>query len=172
LDPSDLLNVDPMLGPLQDNGGPTWTMALLPGSPAIDVGDNTDAPDWDQRGEGFPRIVNGVIDIGAFEVQPAGGASRPEAPAISGDRFRLADAALLASVITSRPAGMPDTDDDAVVLAQEFSGHVAVGDLGMTDGHGCGTGVATLGAQTQGIILSPHASASIDNVFSSIDFVP
>jgi hypothetical protein len=65
--------LDPVLGPLQDNGGPTQTMALLPGSPAIDAGDNTDAPDWDQRGPGYPRIVNGIIDIGAFEVQNAGG---------------------------------------------------------------------------------------------------
>ena len=53
-------------------------MALLPGSPAIDAGDNTDAPDWDQRGPGFPRIVgvinpdNPVIDIGAYEVQQVG----------------------------------------------------------------------------------------------------
>src|SRR5262249_822381 len=66
---TDLLDVDPLLGPLQNNGGPTWTHALLPGSPAIDSGDNTDAPEWDQRGEGFPRIVNDVIDRGAFEVQ-------------------------------------------------------------------------------------------------------
>ncbi len=66
---TDLLNVDPMLGALADNGGPTLTMALLPGSPAIDAGDNTDAPEFDQRGPGFPRIVNGTIDIGAFEVQ-------------------------------------------------------------------------------------------------------
>jgi predicted outer membrane repeat protein len=68
-DPTDLLNVDPLLGPLQDNGGPTLTMALLPSSPAIDAGDNTDAPMWDQRGPGFRRVVNGTIDIGAFEVQ-------------------------------------------------------------------------------------------------------
>jgi hypothetical protein len=61
--------IDPKLGPLQDNGGPTLTMALLPGSPAIDAGDNTDAPAWDQRGPGYPRVVNGTIDIGAFEVQ-------------------------------------------------------------------------------------------------------
>ena len=38
-DQSDLLNVNPMLGPLQDSGGPTFTHALLPGSPAIDAGD-------------------------------------------------------------------------------------------------------------------------------------
>jgi hypothetical protein len=68
--PTDLLNVDPLLGPLQDNGGPTWTHALLAGSPALDAGDNTDAPDFDQRGEGFARVVNGTIDIGAFELQP------------------------------------------------------------------------------------------------------
>ena len=42
---------------------------LLSGSPAIDAGDNTDPPRWDQRGPGFPRIVSGTIDIGAFEVQ-------------------------------------------------------------------------------------------------------
>jgi hypothetical protein len=73
--PGDLPDTDPLLGPLQDNGGPTPTMALLPGSPAIDAGDNADAPDWDQRGEGFARVVgildpdNPVIDIGAYEVQ-------------------------------------------------------------------------------------------------------
>jgi hypothetical protein len=83
---TDLLHVDPQLGPLQDNGGPTPTMALLPGSLAIDAGDNTDAPDWDQRGEGFPRIVgiidpnNPVIDIGAFEVQTSGGPGRATSP--------------------------------------------------------------------------------------------
>jgi hypothetical protein len=66
---SDLLNVDPQLGPLQNNGGTTETMALLPGSPAVDAGDNTNAPAYDQRGPGFPRIVGGTIDIGAFEVQ-------------------------------------------------------------------------------------------------------
>ena len=45
-------------------------MALLPGSPAVDAGDNTGAPPYDQRGPGFARIVGGTIDIGAFEVQP------------------------------------------------------------------------------------------------------
>src|SRR5262245_20413688 len=66
---SDLLNVDPRLGPLQDNGGPTQTMALLYGSPALDAGDGTAAPAYDQRGPGFARIVGGTIDIGAFEAQ-------------------------------------------------------------------------------------------------------
>jgi hypothetical protein len=67
---------DPGLDPLglQGNGGPTLTIALLPGSPAIDAGSNALAVDpqgnplaTDQRGPGFPRIVNGTVDIGAFE---------------------------------------------------------------------------------------------------------
>jgi hypothetical protein len=72
---SDLVNVNPQLGPLQNNGGPTQTMALLAGSPAIDAGDNNNAPAYDQRGPGYPRIVNGTIDIGAFEVQSGAQAS-------------------------------------------------------------------------------------------------
>ena len=44
---------DPKLGPLANNGGPTLTMALLPGSPAIDAGNTSLAPATDQRG--FPR---------------------------------------------------------------------------------------------------------------------
>jgi Divergent InlB B-repeat domain/Right handed beta helix region len=69
--PGDQINTDPLLGPLQDNGGPTFTHALLPGSPAIDHGDPSFAPppDYDQRGPGYARVV-GRIDIGSFEVQP------------------------------------------------------------------------------------------------------
>jgi hypothetical protein len=69
--PGDQINTDPMLGPLQDNGGPTLTHALLPGSPAINAGDPnfTPPPLYDQRGPGFDRVVAGRIDIGSFEVQ-------------------------------------------------------------------------------------------------------
>jgi hypothetical protein len=60
---------------LQNNGGPTQTIALVSGSPAIDMGSNALAVDpttglaltTDQRGPGFARIVNGTVDIGAFE---------------------------------------------------------------------------------------------------------
>lgn len=67
----DQINTDPMLGPLQGNGGPTFTHALLQGSPAIDAGDPnfTPPPFYDQRGPGFDRIANGRIDVGSFEVQ-------------------------------------------------------------------------------------------------------
>jgi hypothetical protein len=62
----NLVGVSALLGPLADNGGPTWTHALLPGSPAIDAGANPDGLDGDQRGFG-PRAANGAADIGAFE---------------------------------------------------------------------------------------------------------
>ena len=42
--PGDQINTDPLLGPLQNNGGPTFTHALLPGSPAIDAGDPNFSP--------------------------------------------------------------------------------------------------------------------------------
>ncbi len=63
--------VDPLLGPLQDNGGPTKTHALLFGSPARDKGSNVGVSATDQRG--FARIFDGdgngtaTVDIGAFE---------------------------------------------------------------------------------------------------------
>src|SRR5262249_15572616 len=62
--PGDQINTDPMLGPLQDNGGPTFTHALLPGSPAIDAGDPkfTPPPYYDQRGPVFWRVRNNRID--------------------------------------------------------------------------------------------------------------
>ena len=74
--PGDQINTDPLLGPLQDNGGPTLTHALLPGSLAIDAGDPnfTPPPFKDQRDCNFDRVFNGRIDIGSFETQPP---SRP-----------------------------------------------------------------------------------------------
>jgi hypothetical protein len=69
--PGDQINTDPLLGPLQNNGGPTSTHALLPGSPAIDAGDpGFSPPPWyDQRGPDFWRVRNDRVDIGSFEVQ-------------------------------------------------------------------------------------------------------
>jgi hypothetical protein len=79
--PTDKRNINPLLGVRQNNGGTTPTHALLAGSPAIDAGLNALAVDpfsgnaleFDQRGAGFPRIVNGnsdgttTVDIGAYE---------------------------------------------------------------------------------------------------------
>jgi hypothetical protein len=64
-----LIGTNPLLGPLANNGGPTQTMALLAGSPAIDKGSNPANLTTDQRGGTFPRVVGPSADIGAFEVQ-------------------------------------------------------------------------------------------------------
>jgi hypothetical protein len=60
--------LDPLLGPLQNNGGPTQTEAPLPGSPVLDAGVNSVVPaglTTDQRGAA--RVVNVTVDIGAVE---------------------------------------------------------------------------------------------------------
>lgn len=77
--PGDQINTDPLLGPLQNNGGPTFTHELLPSSPAIDAGNPnfTPPPFFDQRGPGFDRLVNGRLDIGSFEVQSGGPTPTP-----------------------------------------------------------------------------------------------
>ena len=63
----NIYGADPLLGPLQDNGGPTWTHALLAGSPAIDAGPTNTSPSVDQRG--MLRPQGPAEDIGAFECQ-------------------------------------------------------------------------------------------------------
>jgi CSLREA domain-containing protein len=63
--PGDLPGVNPLLGPLANNGGPTDTQTLLTGSPALDAGGNADCPAADQRGVTRPQ--RGICDIGAVE---------------------------------------------------------------------------------------------------------
>jgi len=63
--PLDTIAADPLLGPLADNGGPTHTHALLPGSPAIEAGSNIHGFPFDQRGHA--RVFGFAPDIGAFE---------------------------------------------------------------------------------------------------------
>ena len=70
--PPDTLTDDPMLLPLADNGGETETHALGDASPAIDAGDDGEQTPFDQRGNGYPRIVGIAADIGAFESSATG----------------------------------------------------------------------------------------------------
>lgn len=89
----NLLNVSPRLGPLADNGGPTLTHALLPGSPALDAGDSAGLTD--QRG--MPRPVDlasvanasgaNASDIGAYEAQAAPSADFVDDDYVAGADF-------------------------------------------------------------------------------------
>jgi hypothetical protein len=115
------LSGDPCLGPIQDNGGPTQTIALLPGSPAIDAGDNSLIPSGittDQRGG--PRIVNGVTDLGAFEYLPTGltGVSLVPGPDISATEGTSTGPVVVAAFTDTNPASQ---------LA-DFSASIAWGD--------------------------------------------
>lgn len=79
----DQINTDPKLGSLADNGGPTKTHALLPGSSAIDQGKDFTTSTTDQRGPGFPRTFDDPAltnassgdgtDIGAYEFKDTDG---------------------------------------------------------------------------------------------------
>ncbi len=86
--------VDPMLGPLQFNGGTTETHLPAAGSPVIDAGDPgfTGPPNTDQAGN--PRIVNGVVDVGALEVQAAVAPLVPQVPVPALGLLGMAAAAL------------------------------------------------------------------------------
>jgi hypothetical protein len=71
----NVLSREPKLNPLRNNGGPTLSQSLLPGSPAIDAGDPGNVVTTDQRGFSRPTDGNGDgisrADIGAFELRPA-----------------------------------------------------------------------------------------------------
>lgn len=114
--------LDPMLGPLQNNGGPTATHAVLEGSPAINAGSNLPGLETDQRGE--PRVQQGVPDIGAFEsdllsIEPSeddditGTAGADTIDALVGDdtvRGRAGDDQLLGSGGNDRLLGQAGDD--------------------------------------------------------------
>ena len=69
LNPTDRVDINPLLGPLATNGGQTLTQTLLPGSPAIEAGAATAGITTDQRG--LPRPEVAAPDIGAVQLQPA-----------------------------------------------------------------------------------------------------
>lgn len=101
----DLLDTDPLIGPLVDNGGPTRTHGLLVGSPAVDHG--TESPPTDQRG--FPRPFGEDADLGAYEAGSliwgdnncAGGITPADALPLL---YKLADIAQLTSAGDICPA--------------------------------------------------------------------
>jgi large repetitive protein len=122
----DLNGVDPRLGPLQNNGGPTQTHALLGGSPAINAGDLSLCWGTDQRG--LPRAVGGTgCDIGAFEVVSDcnNNGQDDTAEVVSG------------ATADCNHNGIPDSCDIAVGLSQDCDGN-SVPDSCQVDSNGNG----------------------------------
>lgn len=65
--PPGTLSVDPRLGALRANGGPTLTRMPMSGSPVVDAGNNVQGTGADQRGSGYPRMLGAAPEIGAIE---------------------------------------------------------------------------------------------------------
>ncbi len=128
--------INPLLGSLQDNGGATQTHALLADSPAINAGNNTklveDNFDLDgdnnnteqipleQRGEGFERIIDAVVDIGAYEYNMVN-----EAPEITADQiFSINENSETGTVIS--PVAATDANNDTLVNWEILEGNLDV----------------------------------------------
>ncbi|MEO1019394.1 MAG: choice-of-anchor Q domain-containing protein, partial [Pseudomonadota bacterium] len=117
--------MDLALGPLGDNGGPTPTIALLPGSIAIEGGVNADALDQngvplidDQRGPGFARIENGTVDVGAFEFGSGSNMMLQPFPPL------MEDEAVNSSLINGLPGDLLFGDGISEIILQ-FDGETA-----------------------------------------------
>ena len=139
---------DPGLDPngLQNNGGPTQTIALLANSPAIDAGSIALAVDpttglpltTDQRGTGFPRIVDNAVDIGAYEFQATTSlvvTTQPPASVTAGSTFGL-------TVTAEDSSGNVDTSFNGTVtvaLAVNPGGGTLGGTLSVTATNGVAT---------------------------------
>jgi hypothetical protein len=123
---TDQINVNPLLGPLQDNGGPVFTHALLSGSPAIDQGKNLSGDPTDARG--FPRTLDDPAipnaadgdgtDIGAYEtfelritaVERLGNDLRLSFTSLSGKNYELQGRSDLSPGLwSSLPGTIPGT---------------------------------------------------------------
>src|SRR5262249_27131738 len=82
---TDLLNVNPLLGPLQNNGGLTQTMALLAGSPALNAGDPAQLGAAHQRGV----ARRGGVNIGAYQASASAFVLTAPATVTAGTAFNL-----------------------------------------------------------------------------------
>ncbi len=161
--------IDPMLGDLADNGGPTQTHALLPGSPAINAGDLNalagvdDIPLFDQRGEGFRRIFS-RIDIGAYEVQELGDLNLLVDTLVdeSDGDFRRGDLSLREAIELANANPVPDTirfDPIFTALAGPLPATILLteGELAITDSVeivGLGADQLTIDAQQNSRIFN------------------
>jgi hypothetical protein len=135
--------MNPLLGPLQDNGGPNQTMALLPGSPALNAGDSDELGVADQRGV----VRSGGVNIGAYQASASAFVLSAPAKVTAGMPFEL-------TVTAVDPFGQPaagytgtvtlsTTDaDPGVVLPADYA--FAAADAGVHTFSDTGLGEITL----------------------------
>lgn len=162
----NLFDTDPLLGELADNGGPTFTHALLDNSPAINTGDPNfvEPPNTDQRGSGFQRIFAGRVDIGAFESQ-AGIEFLVVAPGLGSDTIRVLDAVDQSEQFTLTP--FPGFLGGIRVATGDVNGD-GVDDIITAAGPGGGPHVIVYDGRTQAVI---HSFFAYDSGFTGGVFV-
>ncbi|MEO1401710.1 MAG: Ig-like domain-containing protein [Cyanobacteria bacterium J06635_1] len=171
---TNVLNVDPLLGDLQDNGGPTFTHALLAGSPALNAADNTQLPtetdlgiDVDGDGtiestvisvdqRGFAREF-GTLDIGAFELQnDVPMISLPTAPSVEEDSS--------SNTISGIAIADGDSDDQSVTIGVTNGTISLNGTTGLSFTFGDGTDDSTL--------IFSGALADVNTALNDLTFTP
>jgi hypothetical protein len=167
--------LNPVLAPLSSSyGGPTETMALLPGSPAIDAGASAGAPTTDQRGLG--RV--GAVDIGAFESQGFHGlalvSGTPQTAAI-GTQFAQP---LAVAVTANNPAEPVDggvvtfvaqrAADGATAILPGATAVIAGGRAAVTAAPNNTDGSYTVTASVSGLAPATFALRNTGPVFASL----
>jgi hypothetical protein len=155
--------INPQLGPLANNGGATQTHALLPGSPAINAGDNCVLTNTcasnnlgfnlttDQRGAGFNRQAGSAVDIGAFEL------------AVSSNAPTFTSAAAL-----SRQQGSPA--GAAVTIGSVSDAQTAAGLLTVTLAGGTATGITVTGITNTNGTITAFISAACTATSGTVRF--
>lgn len=138
--PSDI-TADPVLGPLNDNGGDSYTHALLSGSPALNSASNTDAQPTDQRGRSRPQ--GSTADIGAYE----SGTDLSMAKSVSDSTPNEGSA--ISYTVTVSGAGADGAT--SVTITDVLPSGVTFQSAGATQGtYDAGTGVWTVGTVAGG----------------------
>jgi len=112
----NLQNIDPLLGPLADNVGPTQTRTLLVGSPALNVGDPSQTG-FDQRGAPFLRNDGSGVDMGAYEQQTLASALFVVTTLLDELDYSNADVSLREAINSANGSVGPDTITFAAALS-------------------------------------------------------
>ncbi len=114
------------LAPLGSNGGPTQTHALQSPSPVIDTGSNPAGLAFDQRGAGFPRVLGGRADIGAYEA-----AAPTLPPTVSSSQFNFETGHSI-SIVFSHDVQASFTTADVQLLNLTTSTLIATGTMSLS----------------------------------------